>query len=255
MNYNWKEITERLNNAIRLTKSPIGIKVFENKSDLDAIQKLRRPKHIHMPCQILGQAIQLGFTIGFTADDLVGDNCASTVGLAPQTETWRKGSLFSGVWCKNEEDAARHHGVLTDTSGRNYEAIVASPLRSERIEPDVCMIVGTPAQIFMLISGYQRKDYKAFDFFYVGESGCSSTWVNTIHTGKVGLSLPCYAELRYGGYSENEVILSLTPDDLVKAVEGLEDLSKVGLRYPIAPYGMQMDVREGVGVSYNDTKK
>ena len=31
---------------------------------------------------------------------------------------------------------------------------------------------------------------------------------------------------------------------------GMKQLAKNGLRYPIAPYGIQADVRAGMGVSY-----
>ncbi|MEO6780130.1 MAG: hypothetical protein ABI407_03670 [Bradyrhizobium sp.] len=34
------------------------------------------------------------------------------------------------------------------------------------------------------------------------------------------------------------------------AVAGMKALAKNGLRYPIAPYGIQSDVRAGMGVSY-----
>ena len=37
---------------------------------------------------------------------------------------------------------------------------------------------------------------------------------------------------------------------LAKAIAGMKQLAKNGLRYPIAPYGIQADVRAGMGVSY-----
>ncbi len=35
---------------------------------------------------------------------------------------------------------------------------------------------------------------------------------------------------------------------------GMKALAKNGLRYPIAPYGIQSDVRAGMGASYADRK-
>jgi len=227
---------------------------MENEFDLENITKLRRPKHLHMPCQLLGQAMQMGFTIGFTAEDLIGANCSRTVGLLPQTEEWRKGALFNGVWCGSAEDAELHHSSLTSTDARVYRAIAASPLASGRLEPDVYMIAGTPGQIFMIISGYLRKKFEPLQQTFVGESSCSMGWVKTMQTGEPGIAVPCFAEIRYGGFSEHEMILTLSPEDFVRSVEGLEELSKVGLRYPIAPYGMQVDVNEGIGASYGPKK-
>jgi uncharacterized protein (DUF2141 family) len=44
--------------------------------------------------------------------------------------------------------------------------------------------------------------------------------------------------------------MALSPSHLAKAVVGMKQLAKNGLRYPIAPYGIQNDVRAGMGVSY-----
>ena len=44
--------------------------------------------------------------------------------------------------------------------------------------------------------------------------------------------------------------MALSPAHLSVAVEGMKALSRNGLRYPIAPYGIQNDVRAGLGVSY-----
>ena len=44
--------------------------------------------------------------------------------------------------------------------------------------------------------------------------------------------------------------MALQPAHLAKAIVGMKQLAKNGLRYPIAPYGIQADVRAGMGVSY-----
>jgi uncharacterized protein (DUF169 family) len=62
--------------------------------------------------------------------------------------------------------------------------------------------------------------------------------------------LPCFAERRYGGVPDEEMLMALSPSHLNKAIVGMKQLAKNGLRYPIAPYGIQADVRAGMGVSY-----
>ena len=44
---------------------------------------------------------------------------------------------------------------------------------------------------------------------------------------------------------------ALTPSDFIEAIVGLAELEKVGIRYPILPYGTGMDPAEGLGVSYD----
>ena len=50
------------------------------------------------------------------------------------------------------------------------------------------------------------------------------------------------------------MLMALPPDDIAKAIAGMEALSKNGLRYPFPQYGIQQDVRAGMAVSYPDRK-
>jgi len=67
------------------------------------------------------------------------------------------------------------------------------------------------------------------------------------------LSIPCFAERRYGGVLDDELLMALPPELLPKVIAGLEALAGNGLRYPIAQYGIQTDARAGLGVSYSKT--
>src|SRR5258708_5290393 len=78
----------------------------------------------------------------------------------------------------------------------------------------------------------------------------SHQMISAAHSGAPCLSLPWYAERRYGGVPDEEMLMALSPAHLAKAIAGMKALAKNGLRYPIAPYGIQSDVRAGMGVSY-----
>ena len=92
--------------------------------------------------------------------------------------------------------------------------------------------------------------YKKLDFSCVGESACADSWGRALATGEPSLSLPCYAERRYGGVMEDELLMAIPPHFLPKVIQGLEALASNGLRYPIPSYGINNDVRAGMGVSY-----
>ena len=72
-----------------------------------------------------------------------------------------------------------------------------------------------------------------------------------LSTGEPSLSIPCFAERRYGGVPDDELLMALPPQYLPKVIAGLEALSANGLRYPIPPYGIQSDARAGLGASYD----
>ena len=52
------------------------------------------------------------------------------------------------------------------------------------------------------------------------------------------------------GVLDDEMLMAVPPDQLGKAIKGMEALSKNGLRYPFPQYGIQTDARAGLGVSY-----
>jgi uncharacterized protein (DUF169 family) len=132
-----------------------------------------------------------------------------------------------------------------------YRALVVSPLAAGRLDPpDVCLLYATPGQMIMFVSGLQWSGYSKLEFGCVGESACADSWGRALATRRPSLSVPCFAERRYGGVLDDELLMALPPAYLPKAIAGLEHLSRNGLRYPIPQYGIQSDARAGLGVSY-----
>jgi uncharacterized protein (DUF169 family) len=240
-----------LSNLLRLKTTVIGLKMFASVEEMAAIPKIRRPTAVHTTDQIVSMASRLGWTVGITADDLVGAQCRAVIGLAPQDEKWLTGQAYVGVWHENAEDARKRQEALDVVAFGQYQAMAVSPLASGRLNPpDICLVYATPGQMIILINGLQWTGYKKFEWGVVGETACADSWGRALKTGEPSLSLPCYAERRYGGVPDEEMLMALSPAHLAKAIAGMKALSKNGLRYPIPPYGIQSDVRAGMGVSY-----
>jgi len=251
--YDWPELMAQLNALLRLRTTPIGMKMFASASELDAIPRLRRPSSVHTTDQIVGQASRNGWTVGITAEDLVGAQCATVIGLHPRNEEWLSGKHMAGVWFENVAEASEHQAAMDVVPHGKYEAMVVSPLTSGRLNPpDICLIYATPAQMIILINGLQWTGYKKFDWSCVGESACADSWGRALATGEPSLSIPCFAERRYGGVMEDELLMAMPPSFLPKTIAGMQALSRNGLRYPIPPYGVTNDARAGMGVSYAD---
>ena len=244
-------IVADLNGLLRLKTTVIGMKLFARVEDMEAIPKIRRPNAIHTTDQIVSMASRLGWTVGVTADDLVGAQCRAVIGLAPQDEKWLAGENYVGVWHGTAEDARKRQEALDVVPFGQYKALAVSPLGSGRLNlPDICLVYATPGQMIILINGLQYTGYKKFEWGVVGETACADSWGRALKTGEPSLSLPCYAERRYGGVPDEEMLMALKPEHLAKAITGMKALAGDGLRYPIPPYGIQSDVRAGMGVSY-----
>ena len=250
-NADHQEVVALLNRFLRLRTTPIAMKRFKTVAEMEAVPRLRRPKHIHTTDQIVGQASRNGWTVGITAADLVGDQCRTVVGLAEPDAAWLAGERMAGVWYASRADAAKHQRAMTLAPFGAFEALAVSPLASGRLDPpDIALIYATPAQMILFINGLQWTSYEKLEWGCVGESSCADSWGRALATGKPSLSIPCFAERRYGGVMEDELLMAIPPGYLPKVIAGLDRLSRNGLRYPIAPYGVNSDARAGMGVSY-----
>ncbi len=251
----WPALVGELNSYLRLRTTPIGMKLFPSVEDMEAVPRIRRPKVIHTADQIVAQACRLGWTVGITADDLIGAQCAAVLGLRSQDEEWKSGRNMSGVWFETDADANAHQCAMDVVPYGFWRAMAVSPLISGRLDPpDICLIYATPAQMILLINGLQWSGFRKLEWGCVGESACADSWGRALATGEPSLSIPCFAERRYGGVLEDELLIALPPKFLPKIIEGLARLSANGLRYPIPQYGIQSDAKAGLSASYGNSQ-
>jgi len=240
-----------LNALLRLKTTVTAMKLYATVAEMEAIPRIRRPKTVHTTDQIVSMASRLNWTVGITAADLVGAQCQAVIGLAPQDEAWREGARYVGVWHGDAESARARQEALDVVPHGRFQAMAIGPLESGRIaDPDICLVYATPGQMIILINGLQYRNYRKFEWSVVGETACADSWGRALKTGEPSLSLPCYAERRYGGVPDEEMLMALKPADLRRAITGMQALAKNGLRYPIAPYGIQADPSAGMGGSY-----
>lgn len=249
--YDYHYLVTKLNHYLKLKTIPIGMKRFKESTELANIPKLRRPKTKLNMDQVVGQSRWLGYTIGVTVDDLISPQCSAVVGLSPRNKHFLSGHLFNGVWFSSIDDSKKHQEAMTCAEHGEYESLAVSPLVSGRLgDPEICLIYATPGQMITLINGLQWKGYKKYSFTCVGESACADSWGNALRTGEPSLSIPCYAERKFGGVQDDELLIALPPSYLPRIVEGLEALSKNGLRYPIPNHGLDQSPLNNLIASY-----
>jgi uncharacterized protein (DUF169 family) len=255
MAQDWAAVSDELQRLLKLRSIPFAMKLFERRADMEAIERIRRPKAVHTLDQVVGQASRLGWTVGITSDDLVGDQCRAVVGLGgAKTDQWFSGQHMKGVWYSTLEDAGAHQKAMHCVPDGKFEALAVGPLGAKLTDPDIALFCATPGAMIYFINGLQWAGYKRFDWSVVGESACADSWGRALSQRIPSLSIPCFAERRYGGVLDDEMLMATPPDYLVKAIDGMKALAKNGFRYPFPQYGVQQDVRAGMAVSYPDRK-
>ncbi|MGZ5998642.1 MAG: DUF169 domain-containing protein [Rhizomicrobium sp.] len=246
-------ISGELERLLRLRSIVFAMQLFEHREDMEAIARIRRPSAVHTLDQIVGQASRLGWTVGVTSEDLVGAQCRAVVGLGDaKTDAWKSGAHMKGVWYKSLEDASAHQSAMHCVPDGRFQALAVGPLAAGKLsQPDIALFYATPGAMIYFINGLQWSGYKRFDWSVVGESACADSWGRALTTRLPSLSIPCFAERRYGGVLDDEMLMACPPEYLVKAIDGMNALAKNGFRYPFPQYGVQQDVRAGMAVSYS----
>ena len=249
-----QQLSRDLEQLLKIRSIPFGMKMFEQAADMEKIPRIRRPGHIHTLDQIVAQSSRLGWTVGITADDLVGAQCRAVVGLGnAKSPEWRSGKHMVNVWFEDVEGATAHQSAMHCVEDGQYEALAIAPLASGRLDPpDIVLFYATPGAMMYFINGLQWSGYKRFDWSVVGESACADSWGRALTKREPSLSIPCFAERRYGGVLDDEMLMALPPKDLEQAITGMRALAKNGFRYPFPQYGIQQDVRAGLAVSYGE---
>ncbi len=258
----FKSMTGELEKVLRLRSIPFGMKLCPTVEAMQAVPRIRRPQAVHTLDQLVAQTARLGWTLGVTTDDLVGDQCRSVVGLGGQDKDWYEAKQLVGVWYATPEDSAKHQSAMDLVPKGQYKALVISPLAKwgggdaagVMDQPDIALFYATPGAMMYFINGLQWHGYKRFDWSCVGESACADSWGRALKTREPSLSIPCFAERRYGGVTDDEMLMALPVEYIAKALQGMQALAKNGLRYPFPSYGIQQDARAGMAASYEPAK-
>jgi len=251
----WGKIVRRLEQLLRLKSFPVAFKMLEDSRELGTIPFLRRLDKKVTLCQMITMARNFDWTVGAVAEDFLTPTCASIVGLADLPEVNRDGTFRSIVWVRNREEARKFEEAIPRLPLGKYQAVALAPLVYRPFAPDLILIYANPAQMILLINALQFQDYEVMQFYCVGESSCADAIARAFLTGKPGLTIPCYGERRYGHAQDEDLVMTLPPAYLEKALGGLEALYRRGIRYPISYAGAEQDLGRAFPGSYQNLEQ
>ena len=172
-NYDWIDITNRITKFLRINATPVGVKYCKNIDEINSIEKVRFHKKTLAPCTVISQAVQFNWVSVCLSKNVHINYCRGIHGMFQRDEKWYSGKIFEKVWFEKLQDAKKHNEALTCLPPE-YIGFVTAPLYKNVLkEPDVCIIYANPAQVFLLLTGYQYTGYEKLEFTFVGESTCS----------------------------------------------------------------------------------
>lgn len=254
----YSEMASEIYSILRLRTLPLGIKFLKTIDEMNQIPKLRTwPQKLSF-CQYVTISRTAGWTLGITVQNLSMPACMFTFGLAPIPEEGvMDGQIYTGVWMKDKDDAAKCQQAIPRIPYGKHNAIVLSPLTSDRLEdPDVALFYGNPGQFHLLLHALQWEDYQRFTFYFSGEGTCADSVVECYLHNKPQLTVPCFGQRRFAHVMDDELEMAVPPSYLVKIVDGLKNLRKARTAsYPIVCYGPMVSALPVVTSVYPSIEK
>ena len=252
---NWAERGDAIKNSLKLRTEPIGLRRLQDAAELEDIEQVVRWPAGCVFCQILYMARVPKLTVAVTSDAKLNHRCKRIHGLVPSLEgdVESECNQLSRTWMPSAGGAMQQQ--------KDYpvvppgQAIVAGPLSKATFEPDMIMLFGNPAQIMMLLCGLQKVRYEKFEFTFLGEGACMDSVGRYYATGKISVAIPCYGERALGQVADDEIVAALPPEELDRAIEGLNALAGIGFGYPIPVIGGFTDPNPFLDQLYPDRKK
>jgi uncharacterized protein (DUF169 family) len=242
----WKALSERYELAMRPTQHAVAMKFIRTQEEFDAIPELKYFQNPGTGCKAIGMCANFPMTVGITTDKFMTTYCAANCGCCGRDQEWHDGVLLSSPpfqWHHDAADSKKHMVALEKALPEQpYIGIACSTLGCNTIEePDVIALQLPSQAAFHLMAGFVEIDYQQVQFNYSGESNCADTWMLTLKTGKPGLSLGCRGDRATGGLQNGDVRITMTAEDLVKALDGVDRLAADGIDYPYFACNMLKD--------------
>jgi uncharacterized protein (DUF169 family) len=237
-----KEVLLRLDKAltdhVRPGTFPLAIRMMAEGEPLP--EKTRRPKkdfgHTVAVCQTFSIARRYGWSIAVGADDVGCPLALTAFGFKPEVSGFSCGSMCSGMFTENESAGAVTESQVPKFSFQQYKYILAAPISRASFEPHLYLIYGNSAQVMRLMTAYLWQDGGYLTSRFSGRLDCADICIETMHTGKPQVILPCYGDRVFGQTQDDEMAFTIPAGLEEQMIAGFAGTHAGGIRYPMPSF-------------------
>ncbi|TMJ07986.1 MAG: hypothetical protein E6H02_10640 [Bacillati bacterium ANGP1] len=200
-------------------------------------EKVRRPAQdmgIKVAiCQTFSIARRYGWALAVGRDDLSCPLAKTAFGFEQVLPYYAEGNLACGMYTATPEAGAQTEAEVPKFALGEFERIIIAPLGRATFEPHVVLVYANAAQVMRLVAAalYQRggRIHSSFS----ARLDCADAVIETMHTGRPQVILPCYGDRIYGQTEDHEMAFTVPWAAAVDLVAGLQGTHQGGVRYPI----------------------
>ncbi len=234
----WRSKGEQLDRYLRLDTFPLGVN-FLKKGDAFP-EKTATPSSRGIKiaiCQATNIARRWGWAIGVTKDDI---NCIpALIGFGwrePESPDAIVDYLMSMAYFQTKDAAIKTLQKMIMMEPNRFEKLYISPLATTKLDPDVVVIYGNPAQMMRLAQGYIYKRGGVVASETNLGFTCTNEMIWPLKQGKACFIHPGRGERMIGLTQDYEMAFSLPASQVDDLIAGLEATHKRGSRYPVQSY-------------------
>ena len=202
----------------------IAVKIVKMEEPLP---NLKSPPQKSRYCQLLMLA-RKGQTLMLTAEDLSCPAAKAALGFAPLPEKIANGEMLCSLGLfMTREAAAKTMSMIPRIRLGEAKAVVAGPLRSFPLAPDVIVVEGLPEQIMWLCLARNFKEGGRLNFnSSIFQCCCVDVTVVPYLTGEVNIGPGCYGCREATDTPPEHMFMGIPAKLIPEVVESLEYLSK-----------------------------
>jgi uncharacterized protein (DUF169 family) len=227
-----KKISEELLRSLRPRTYPVGVKFYEDESDVPETAKAPGAKMSF--CQIVGMARESDELV-FLANknNIICAFAKANLGFEQLPKNMAR--RFAPVRTATEEAFQNIVDTAIKMEYGRFQAAVVASLETNAIEPDIILIFVDGLQMSRLMYAITYWEGKRLSINTASECGTCGEGLATAYVNdEPTISFPCYGTRRLALAYDNELILCFPTKYAENITEGLRRTQMGGFRYPMA---------------------
>lgn len=218
----YEVFSKEIKDALNLKKSPVAIKFILREEDLiEGIPKIEKPvRH----CEMVQKAAQ-GDVFYATAEDQACKGGAAALGIDEAPAKLKTGEFYYSLGRFSSLGSAKRTIDAIPKIDLDVYAIVYSPLEKAVFDPDVIVIIGTPAQAMKISQAlvYTLGGRVEADFAGI-QSICADAVAGPFMRKTPNITLACSGSRQYADIKDEEVIVGLNGENIGCVVNALKSI-------------------------------
>ncbi len=238
-----RELDSAISRYVRPDTFPLAIKMIRPGEPLP--QGVKVPSQSFgerwIVCQTIGVARRYGWALAVGKQDVICPLAAIAFGFRKPNEEYLKGFAAVGMYCENEQAAARLEASTWKFTPGQYDYVCVAPLSRATFTPDVVAMYGNSAQVMRMVNAALYKRGGRIESTVGGRLDCAEIVIQTMLCNEPKVILPCNGDRVFGMAQDTEMVFAFPWERVDEILAGLEGTHKGGIRYPI-PVAMRATV-------------